>query len=627
LPARLSGPVRRIADGTGTIADLTASRFLSMEDFREELDEAGLTEDERRETPFGRRAGERMIHRLVELGIALSSERNHDRLMEMILLEAKSIYNADGGTLYLVTDDETGLSFQIMRNDSLGIAMGGTTGKRIPFPPVPLFREDGSKNMNNVASAVYHMAKASNIPDAYEAEEFDFSGTKKFDETTGYRSQSFLTVPMINTEDEVIGVLQLINARSQKSETIPFDSSMQPMIEALTSQAAVALENQMLIQQQRNLWNSLIEMIAASIDDKSPYTGGHCQRVPEITKMLTHAATEAEHGIFKGFDLSEDEWYELHVAAWLHDCGKVTTPEYVVDKASKLETIYNRIHEVRTRFEVLRRDAEIACLKRKLAGEDAETCDRDFAFECERLQEEFAFVANANVGGEFMKDEDIERLETIAQQTWIRHFDKSVGLSPPEAMRAAAEPPPPPPAEEPLLGDMPEHKVGQYNHGELYNLSIRRGTLTAEEREKINDHIVVTIKMLEQLPFPKKMRRVPEYAGGHHEKMDGTGYPKGLKRDDMSIPARIMAIADIFEALTAADRPYKKAKTISESLKIMKFMCQDAHIDADLFDLFLRSGVWKQYADDFLAPEQIDDVNIEDFLPAPELLSQKDAAE
>lgn len=586
-----------------------------------------LTEDNRREDRFGRRAGEKMIHRLVELGIALSSEKDHDRLMEMILLEAKNIYNADGGTLYLVTDDETGLSFQIMRNDTLNISMGGTTGKKIPFPPVPLYRSDSSKNMNNVASAVYHQAVASNIVDAYEAQEYDFSGTKKFDETTGYRSKSFLTVPMINTQREVIGVPQLINARDQTSNTIAFETSLQPMIEALTSQAAVALENQMLIQQQRALWNSLIEMIAASIDDKSPYTGGHCQRVPEITKLLAKAACESEEGIFAGFDLDEDEWYELHIAAWLHDCGKVTTPEYVVDKASKLETIYNRIHEVRTRFEVMHRDAEIECLKRKLAGEDPDTCDRDFQFAVDKLQEEYAFVANANVGGEFMDDADIERLKEIGQRSWTRYFDKGIGLSPPEAMLVAKNPPPSAPAQEPLIGDLPEHKTGNYNLGELTNLSIRRGTLTAEEREKINDHIVVTIKMLEQLPFPKKMRRVPEYAGGHHEKMDGTGYPKGLTKADMSIPARIMAIADIFEALTAADRPYKKAKTVSESLKIMKFMCKDQHIDADLFDLFLRSGVWKTYADEFLDPSQVDPVTIEDYLPSPTMLTTRSAAE
>lgn len=575
-----------------------------------------------RRTGTGRRAEEKYLKRLVDLGIALSSERDHNRLLETILLEAKDIYNADGGTLYLVTDDEQGLSFQTMRNDTLDIAMGGTTGREITFPPVPLFK-DGNPNLNNVASAVFHHRSVSNIEDAYTAEDYDFSGTKKFDESTGYRSKSFLTVPMVNSADEVIGVLQLINARNAAGETVAFSEELQPIIEALTSQAAVALDNQILITAQRNLWDALIQMIASSIDDKSPYTGGHCQRVPAVTQMLAKAACESNEGIFADFDLDEDQWYELHVAAWLHDCGKVATPEYVVDKASKLETIYNRIHEVRTRFEVLRRDAEIECLKKQLAGEDAVRAQEEFEAECRKLEEEFAFVATANVGGEFMKDEDVERLEKIGSRTWVRHFDKTIGLSPLEQMRYDRLDIPAAPAEEPLLANLPEHKVDKYDQGELYNLAIRRGTLTAEERETINDHIVVTIKMLERLPFPKKLKRVPEYAGGHHEKMDGTGYPRGLKRDQMSIPARVMAIADIFEALTAADRPYKKAKTISESLRIMSFMVKDNHIDPDLFDLFLRSGVWKEYADRFLAPEQIDRVNIEDFLPPAEMLSAR----
>lgn len=563
---------------------------------------------------------DRMLHRLVKLGIALSAERDLNRLLEMILLEAKRIYNADGGTLYLTTDDDTGLAFKIMRNDTLDVAYGGTTGRDIPFPPIGLYHEDGEPNWNNVASAVWHNNALVNIEDAYEAVDYDFSGTKSFDESTGYRSQSFLTVPMANVDGEVTGVLQLINARDDAGETVPFDPARQPLIEALTSQAAVALENQILIDAQRKLWNSLIEMLAAAIDDKSPYTGGHCQRVPEITKMLVRAACDADYGIFRDFDLTEDQWYELHVAAWLHDCGKVTTPEYVVDKASKLETIYNRINEVRTRFEVLRRDAEVECLKAQLAGEDKASAEARFASTCRELDEEFAFVAAANVGGEFMDEDDIVRLKKIGARSWTRHFDKTLGLSPIEQMHMQSVKPPAPPVVEPLLGDLPEHRIGKYDRGELYNLAIRRGTLTAEERETINDHIVVTIKMLEQLPFPKKMRRVPEYAGGHHEKMDGTGYPRGLKKEEMSLPARVMAIADIFEALTAGDRPYKKAKTLSESLRIMSFMVKDAHIDPDLFALFLRSGVWREYAENYLEPYQIDDVNIEDFLPRPDQL-------
>ncbi|MDX1737883.1 MAG: HD domain-containing phosphohydrolase, partial [Alphaproteobacteria bacterium] len=515
---------------------------------------------------------------------------------------------------------EQGLSFGIMRTDSLNIALGGTTGNEITFPPIPLYK-DGKPNLNNVATAVYHARETSNIPDAYEDTNYDFSGTKAFDANTGFRSQSFLTVPMINNDGEVIGVLQLINARDEDGKTIPFGKSLQPIIQALTSQAAVALDNQQLIQAQKKLWDSLLQMLASSIDDKSPYTGGHCQRVPEITRALAEAACKSNSGIFADFDLNEDEWYELHVACWLHDCGKVTTPEYVVDKASKLETIYNRIHEVRTRFEVLRRDAEIAYLKKCLDGADKDAAKAEFEAECSRLGEEWTFVANANVGGEFMDDKDIERLQEIAAQKWVRNFDRNLGLSPVEAERASKREVPPTPSVEPLLGDLPEHQIGKYNIGELYNLGIRRGTLTAEERDTINDHIVVTIKMLEQLPFPRKLRRVPEYAGGHHEKLDGTGYPNGLTKDQMSLPARMMAIADIFEALTAADRPYKKAKTVSESLRIMTFMVKDQHIDPDLFKLFLEAGVWKEYADTFLRADQIDEVNIADFMPDPALLS------
>lgn len=560
-----------------------------------------------------------MMQKLVDLGIALSSEINHNRLMELILLESRQFCQADGGTLYLVSEDERNLCFQIIRNDTLGIAMGGTTGEAIPFPNVPLYDADGRPNHTNVSSAVYHSRALSNILDAYAATDYDFSGTKAFDARTGYRSRSFLTVPMINSrENEVIGVLQLINARDAEGYIVPFDPTLQPLIAALASQAAVALQNRLLIEQQRRLWDSLVEMIAASIDDKSPYTGAHCQRVPAITKMLATAACESRSPAFADFSLDETEWYELHVAAWLHDCGKVTTPEYVVDKGSKLETIYNRVNEIRTRFEILRRDAEIACLKAKLAGADAAAEDRKLTAAQRQIADDYAFVANANVGSESMSDEDIARLRRIAGQRWVRHFDKCLGMSPLETVRAKRAPPRPPPVEEPLLGDLEEHLVDGLNHGELYNLSIPKGTLTAEERKVINDHIVVTIKMLDSLPFPKQLRRVPEYAGGHHERMDGKGYPRGLTREQMSIPARIMAIADIFEALTAGDRPYKKAKKVGESLRIMANMTAQGHIDPDLFRLFLESGVWQDYAKEFLLTDQLDVVDIAPFLLACE---------
>jgi HD-GYP domain-containing protein (c-di-GMP phosphodiesterase class II) len=576
--------------------------------------------------------------RLIEIGIALSAERDHNRLMERILLEAKDLCNADGGTLYLVEDDKS-LKFEIMRTDSLKIALGGTTGKEITFPPVRLYDpKTGEPNHKNVATHVALSGNTINIPDAYKAEYFDFSGTKKFDEGTGYRSRSFLTVPLINHAGDVIGVLQLLNAQDGKSgAVIPFSAEIQPLVEALTSQAAMSLDNQHLIESQKHLLDSFIELIASAIDAKSHYTGGHCQRVPELTKMLVGAACESRDPLYRDFDLTEEEWYELHIAAWLHDCGKVTTPEYVVDKATKLETIYDRIHEIRTRFEVAKRDAEIDYLKAMLDGKGDAKALKKTRNEClAQLDDDFVFVAECNIGGEFMAPERIERIKKIAEQTWTRTLDDRLGISQAEKKRRGLTPEKPLPVEEGLLVDKEEHIIHRepgdaptdsnpfsfkldmpehtYNLGEVYNLCIARGTLTAEERFKVNDHMVQTIVMLEQLPFPKHLRRVPEYAGGHHETMIGTGYPRKLSKDDMSIPARIMAIADIFEALTAADRPYKPSKTLSESIRIMSSMKEDQHIDADLFRLFLESGVYKDYAERFLMPEQIDEVDISHYL-------------
>ena len=578
--------------------------------------------------------GAARFERLIQIGIALSMERNHDRLMERILLEAKGLCNADGGTLYLKTEDGK-LCFQIMRTDSLGIAMGGTTGKEIPFPPLSLYEaETGAPNHKNVATHSALTGQSIDIPDAYETDEFDFSGTKKFDEGTGYRSKSFLTVPLKNHEGDVIGVLQLLNAQdAETGNVIPFSEDIRPLIEALSSQAAVALDNQQLIDAQRKLLDSFIELMAGAIDAKSPYTGGHCQRVPELTEIIADAACDASEGPFKDFDLNEDEQYELHIAAWLHDCGKVTTPEYVVDKATKLETIYNRLHEVRTRFEVIKRDAEIACLKGIMEGGDEKALRAECDARLAQLDDDYAFVAECNVGGEFMAPEKIERLNAIAAIEWTRTLDDRIGISQEEEKRIRVTPAPELPVREPLLADRPEHIIernsedfipadnphgfkidtpeNKYNLGEVYNLGVARGTLTAEERYKINDHMVQTISMLGQLPFPKHLRRVPEYAGGHHETMIGTGYPKRLTREDMSIPARCMAVADIYEALTASDRPYKKAKTLSESLRIMSFMRNDQHIDHEVFELFLRSGAYLEYARRYLSPEQIDEVDIE----------------
>ena len=525
---------------------------------------------------------QQMLHRiekLTEIGIALSAERNTHRLLEMILLGAKALTNADGGTLYSVQEDNT-VKMEIVRTDSLDFAMGGTTGEAIPFEPIPLYDKQGQPNHKMVVTYAVLNDSTVNIPDAYDADGFDFSGTKKFDTNTGYRSTSFLTIPMKDHEGVIIGVLQLLNAQDEESGAIiPFSETAQRLAESLASQAAIALTNRHLIEDLKELLESLIRLIATAIDEKSPYTGGHCKRVPELTMALAEAAHNAEEGPFKEFSLSEDDRYELRMAAWLHDCGKITTPEAVIDKSTKLETIYDRINTVNTRYEVLKRDAEIVMLRRQLESnseEERQAAQGEYEETLQTLNEELEFIRTSNTGGEFMSEMDQQRVQQIAQRRW-QYDGKATAL---------------------------------LNEDEVYNLTIEKGTLTSEEREIINNHIVATIKMLEALPFPKNLRNVPEFAGGHHEKIDGTGYPRGLTGDQMSLQARIMAIADIFEALTAKDRPYKEGKKLSEALHILGKMKEERHIDAELFKLFILQGIYQQYADTYLAPEQIDTIDI-----------------
>jgi HD-GYP domain-containing protein (c-di-GMP phosphodiesterase class II) len=514
---------------------------------------------------------------LYKVGIALSAERNKDRLLEMILLEAKGLCSADGGTLYLRTDDDH-LKFVIMRTDSLGIALGGTTGELIAMPPIPMFDpRSGEPNHKNVATSAALLGRSVNIPDAYDAGGFDFAGTKAFDTRNKYRSQSFLAIPLVNGEQRVIGVLQLLNSRDPvTAEVVPFADEHQRIVEALASQAGIALDNQLLLDGQRELLESFIKAIAAAIDSKSSHTGGHCERVPILTEMLAAAACEVKDGPLAGFDLTDEEWYELRIAAWMHDCGKVTTPVHVMDKATKLETIYDRIEVVRARFEILKRDAKIIYLEAAAEkGANPRELEAEYLARVAALEADLAFLEKANVGGEYLEPEKQARIGEIAQSRYVQKG-----------------------AERPLL--LPD---------EARNLAISRGTLTDEERLIINGHMVETINLLEALPFPRNLRRVPEYAGGHHEKMDGSGYPRGIYAGDMSIPARIMAIADVFEALTAQDRPYKAAKKLSETMRIMGFMKRDNHIDGALFDLFVTSGVYREYAARYLPRALIDTVD------------------
>jgi HD-GYP domain-containing protein (c-di-GMP phosphodiesterase class II) len=575
----LSTPLRKLAAEARAIREFDFSPASATRSIVREIDHLADAMDSMKAT----------VRDFLGLSADLAAEHRFEALLEKVCREAMQAVDADGGILYLLDEDDVTLR----------------------------------------PAAAHPLRVADLSPQAIGADERAAPGA------TGLKATA---IALKNPQGHTVGVLRLLHRADRPDLASKTSRERLAFVEALAGVAAAAIDNQRLVKAQKDLLDAFIKLVAGAIDAKSPYTGGHCQRVPVLTKMLTRAACDSEAAPFRDFTLTEDGWETLDIACWLHDCGKVTTPEFVVDKATKLETLCDRIHEIRTRFEVLKRDAEIACWKRIAAGDDRAASLAALEREARELDREFAFVAECNEGGEFMAPDRIARLRKIAERTWMRTLDDRLGVSWEERGRKEREPAPPLPAPERLLADKPEHIVlrppeeripadnpwgfrievpeHKYNRGELHNLAIGRGTLTAEERYVINDHIVQTIVMLSRLPFPKHLRRAPEFAGGHHEKLDGTGYPKRLAAGEMSLPARAMAIADIFEALTAADRPYKKAKKLSESIGIMDRMRADRHIDPDLFALFLSSGVYREYAEQHLLPGQIDEVDVARYVAA-----------
>lgn len=514
-----------------------------------------------------------VLAELNDIGASLSSEPDIEKLLDLILASAQSLTNADGGTLYLVMPDET-LSFSIIHNNSLKIHMGGHNQPVINFPPIPLYLPNRRPNHNAIAAYCALNKIAVNISEAYEAIDFDFSGAKSFDEANQYKTRSVLAIPLINHQGKVLAVLQLINAKDALGHTIPFGTFQQKLAESLASQASISMQNRLLINQLQDLFEGLINLINTAIDEKSPYTGGHCIRVPELTLMLAEATSQTQSGPMASFKLTSKDRYELKIASMLHDCGKITTPVHVVDKATKLETISDRIGLIESRFANIRlaklMEYQIQSLHQP---ENVGQLQEQLNLSLQKINDDLNFLKIANIGSERMKAEDIDRVHAIGLLKWTDAQGH----------------------EQPLLTD-----------NEIKNLTIEKGTLTSDERKIINNHIVSTIKLLDQLPWPDHLQNVTEYAGGHHERMDGKGYPKGLKRQEMSVPARIMGIADVFEALTACDRPYKKAMSLSQSLAIMERMKEEQHIDPDLFDIFMEKRVYMDYAKKFLQPEQID---------------------
>ncbi len=596
---RLCRPLERITRESAEISHFRFADTPMQSSLITEINELGQATQNAKNT----------IRRFLDIGLALASERDFNALLARILRESSGIMRARGGILYL-RDAEAGW---------LTPAQALWDGQLVSdIDRIPAICEE-LRHYHPVLRAL-HQGMLSHVLEPIEF--MTWFGALGVSE----EHISALAISLKNRQEQTVGVLLLFEHENAGQHV----SEMMALMEAISGSAALAIASHRLILEQQNLLEAFIQLIASAIDAKSPYTGGHCQRVPDLAKMLAEAACQSTSTPWTHFQLDESQWQTLHIASWLHDCGKITTPEYVVDKATKLETLYDRIHEIRMRFEVLKRDAEIQAWQAIAAGADQETTLATLCQQQATLDEEFAFVAQCNPGSEFMDPGKVARLREIAQRSWLRTLDDTLGISRNEAERKLRTPHPAPPVLEPLLADRDEHLIERglfdypepewefnldvpqylYNRGELYNLSVERGTLTREERYKINEHIIQTILLLQSLPLPKHLQAVPEIACGHHEKMHGSGYPLGLRREEMSELARMMAIADIFEALTAGDRPYKPGKTLSEALGIMARLKADQHIDPDIFDLFLNSGVYLEYARRYMSAEQIDEVDI-----------------
>jgi len=610
MARKISGPLHQLAGEAGLISRFDFDSPIRTRSFIREVDELASAMGLMKTT----------ISRFLTLINSLAGERNFDALLEGVSRETLSVSGADGVLTYLVDEDDAWLVPGTLQLRGQG---------RVEVGGLPRFAMDGDDTLARAARG-----RESRLLRVGTGEE---NGLDTLLRRLDARMLNLIALPLRNRQDVVIGVLCLLFRDGEGKAPAEPEQGHIAFVRALSGFAAVSLESRHLLMMQEALLDAFIKLIAGAIDSKSPYTGGHCQRVPELTRLLAEAACASDAPPFRDFRLNDEQWEALDIASWLHDCGKVTTPEYVVDKSTKLETLYDRIHEVRMRFEVLKRDAAVRYWEGVAGGGDPDVLRRALEAEWEALDADFAFVAACNEGGESLDAGSLERLRQIARRTWQRTLDDRIGISWEEKRRKDGVPAAALPVQERLLDDKPEHLIERkptdrmppdnpwgfrldvpeykYNRGELYNLAVERGTLTAEERFQINDHIVQTIVMLEQLPYPRHLREVPLIAGCHHEKMDGGGYPRRLTGAEMPLTARMMAIADIFEALTASDRPYKKAKALSEAVRIMYRMKEEQHIDPDLFELFLTSGIHLEYGRRFLQPEQLDDVDIGSYLP------------
>lgn len=548
---------------------------------------------------------------LLSLNTFIATHSDFGDIIEKVMQIAAKTAVADGYFFYEITPEKY-MTLVYSDVKSLSKRLNGLDNALFyETKSLSEIRQKAIKRPAELCALGHEIINAENV---YHNRTIDTTFIRGFDEKYGYSTVSTLVIPLVNRKGTVVGVAQFINALDHNGRVIGFSQEIQHAVVSICRMLTLTLERKGLREAYSSLLESVIDVLARAIDAKSPYTNSHCQKVPIIARLLALAAVQEDEGPLKDFEMDEDEWYALHIASWLHDCGKVTTPEYLVDKGSKLETINNRIHEIRNRFEILRRDAHINYLQKRLNNTDTkENLQLEFAQKVRKLEDDFAFIAACNVGDQELADADLQRLDRLSQKTFTRYFNRMLGLSwvesnavkyPEELMR---------PGVEHLIQDTEIRPESEFSQAELYNLKTRKGTINAEEREKINDHVKVTVSMLKALHFSQEFQNVIEYAGCHHERVDGTGYPNRLKGEEMSVPAKIMAIADVFEALTTADKPYKKPKKLSEVLRIMQEMKNSGHIDPDLYSVLINRGVYQEYAEGYMRPEQIDNINIENY--------------
>ena len=514
------------------------------------------------------------IKQLIHIGESLSAKKSLVNIFTLILNEAMDYANADGGTIYFVSNDRKFLDFKLTYNKSLNIEMGNEETP-ITWPSIPLYLKNGLANMSYMVSYVYHTKESKTFEDVYDQKLFDNTGTQKFDTRNKYRSQSMAAIPLINHEDEVMGVIQLINAMDKDGNCIPFGTEHIKMLNSLASQAAISLSNKRLIESLEELLLQFIKSIATAIDKKSKYTAGHVKRVATLTEEIARRINEDENGYFKNVYFNEDQLQEISMAGWMHDVGKIVTPECIMDKSTKLQKIIDRVELIKVRGELIKQVIKKDINKLKLDRTLTKEKEKELIKISNQIDHDISLIEKMNFGVENFSDENKKEIERMYSFSYISEGQ--------------------------------DYRI--LTDDEKKNLMIYRGTLTDEEFDIMKEHAQVTWEMLSPLQFPKKYENVPLYAAAHHERLDGGGYPHNLSENQIPLQARIIAVADVFEALLS-ERPYKDGKKVSEAMKIIAFMVQDHKLDKAVVDILLDSGLHISFAQKIAKPEQVDNVDI-----------------